>query len=234
MKWAKGTTFMARILLLEDDPILGKGLKANLETAGHRVTWETTLKSAHQKNESEAFELMILDLNLPDGTGLAFCQQMREKGSRIPILILSARTDEDTVETCFDNGADDYVKKPFSQRELNARIKSALREPALRDEQIRAGPVLILVDQRRVLVDGIEVDLKRREFDIFTYLTRNLGAVVSREKIIEALSSGEDLDDRTVDSHLSHIRSRLKKSSVAGVQILSVYGVGYRLEINAP
>lgn len=223
---------MARILLLEDDPILGKGLKANLELAGHRVAWETTLKTAHQRNDAEAFELMILDLNLPDGSGLSFCQQMRSKGSRIPILVLSARTDEDTIEACFDAGADDYIRKPFSQRELLARIKSALREPALRDEQIRAGPVLILVDQRRVLVDGVEVDLKRREFDIFTYLTRNLGAVVSREKIIEALSSGEDLDDRTVDSHLSHIRSRLKKSSVSHVQILSVYGVGYRLEIS--
>lgn len=222
---------MARILLLEDDPILGKGLKVNLELSGHKITWETTLKSAHLRNDSEAFELMILDLNLPDGTGLTFCQQVRSKGSRIPILILSARADEDTVEAGFEAGADDYIKKPFSQRELLARIKSALREPALRDEQIRAGPILILVDQRRVMIEGQEIDLKRREFDIFTYLTRNLGAVVSREKIIEALSSGEDLDDRTVDSHLSHIRARLKKSGVAGVQILSVYGVGYRLEI---
>ncbi len=223
---------MARILLLEDDPILGKGLMANLELAGHRVAWESSFKTAVVRNQAEAFELMILDLNLPDGTGLGFCEQMRAKGSRIPILILSARIDEDTIEACFEAGADDYIKKPFSHRELLARIKSSLREPTLRDEQIRAGPVLILVDQRRVLIDGAEVDLKRREFDIFTYLTRNLGAVVSREKIIEALSSGEDLDDRTVDSHLSHIRSRLKKSGVGAVQILSVYGVGYRLEIS--
>lgn len=222
---------LARILLLEDDPILGKGLKVNLELSGHKVTWETSLKMAQVKNESEKFELMILDLNLPDGTGLNFCQRVRTTGSRIPIILLSARTDEDTVEAGFEAGADDYIKKPFSQRELMARIKAALREPLVRDEQLRVGPILALIDQRRILVDGQDVELKRREFDIFLYLIRNAGAVVSREKIIETLRSGEDLDDRTVDSHLSHIRARLKRSNVNQVQILSVYGVGYRLEV---
>ena len=224
---------MARILLLEDDHRLSKELKANFEELGHRVTLESSVKAARQRNENEAFEIMILDFDLPDGSGIQFCRQLRDRGSRIPILILSGQVDEDSMESAFEAGANDFIRKPFSLRELNARAKSALREPVLRDEQIRTGPVLVLVEQRRLYIDGQDIELKRREFDIFTFLIRNVGAVVSREKIIETLSSNEDLDDRTVDSHLSHIRARLKKQGVAAVQILSVYGVGYRLEINA-
>lgn len=222
---------MARILVIEDDMLLSRRLRQALEQAGHQVTVEMTLKGAFHRNETEAFELMLVDLTLPDGSGLQFCRSLREKGSRIPLLIISGHVDDDSLEEGFEAGADDYIKKPFSERELLARIKCALREPLRRDEQIRIGSVLILLDQRRVMVDGKIIELKRREFDIFTYLIRNVGAVVSREKIIATLNANEDLDDRTVDSHLSHIRGRLRKSGVSKIHIHSVYGVGYRLEV---
>lgn len=222
---------MARVLVIEDDMLLSRRLRQALEQAGHQVTAEMTLKGAFHRNETEAFELMLVDLTLPDGSGLQFCRSLREKGSRIPLLIISGHVDDDSLEEGFEAGADDYLKKPFSERELLARIKCALREPLRRDEQIRIGSVLILLDQRRVMVDGKIIELKRREFDIFTYLIRNVGAVVSREKIIATLNANEDLDDRTVDSHLSHIRGRLRKSGVSKIHIHSVYGVGYRLEV---
>jgi two-component system, OmpR family, response regulator len=223
--------FVARVLLLEDDPFLGRSIKSRLEEAGLGVTWETTLRQALARNQSEAFEIMLVDLTLPDGNGLQLVDLLRKNGSRIPIIALSEMPDDDTLELAFETGVDDYLKKPFSHRELLARIKAALMEPALRDVQVRVGPVLVLLNQRRIMIDGQDLELKRREFDIFTYLIRHAGTVVSREKIIESLSSNEELDDRTVDSHLSHIRSRLKKSGVSKISIQSVYGVGYRMEV---
>ena len=112
---------MSRILLIEDDPVLGKGVKLGLELEGYGVEWARDLRSAKAANETEKFDLAILDLGLPDGNGLTFCQGLREAGSRMPILILTAKTDEDTVVAGLTAGANDYIRKPFGSRELIAR-----------------------------------------------------------------------------------------------------------------
>lgn len=221
---------MAKILLLEDDPILGKALKLSLEVASHKVEWVQSVAAARTRNEAAALDLMIFDVNLPDGSGADLCQEIRAGGSRIPIIILTARADEDSVIDGLSAGANDYMKKPFSNRELLARIQTALKEPLVRESQVRKGPVLLLSDQRKLLIDNQEVRLNRKEFEIFRCLLTHAGTVVSRENMLNFMQGSEDISDRTVDSHLSHVRSKLKKMNIKSVAIKAIYGVGYTLE----
>jgi DNA-binding response OmpR family regulator len=225
------TTERPSILLVEDDPVLGKGLQLNLELSQYKVNWTTTLTDARNLPGLMGHSLVILDVGLPDGTGFDLCRWLREQGLRCPVIFLTAQTDEDSVVRGFTEGANDYVRKPFSNKELLARIQHHLNEPVVKEEQTHLGPIHILVDQRKVLIDGKTVPLNRKEFDIFCYLTRNSKIVLSREKILEAVNPSGDLSDRTIDSHLSHIRQKLKDSQVENVKIQSVYGVGYKLEI---
>lgn len=221
---------MAKILLVEDDPILGKGLHVNLSLEGYQADWAQDLKSARYSNSMGKYDLILLDVNLPDGSGFTLLEEIRKAKSRVPIIVLTAKSDEDSVVEGLSLGANDYIRKPFSQKELLARIKTALREPILRENQHRLGTILILQEQRKVLIEEKEIDFNRREFDIFSYLVQHPKAVISRESLIQALNQSEDINDRTIDSHLSHIRSKLKKSEVSTVSIKSVYGVGYTLE----
>lgn len=221
---------MAKILLLEDDPFLGKGLAVQLKTSGYEVDWQSTVAQARSSSASTDFDLMILDVNLPDGSGLEFCRQERSRGVKSPIIVLTARTDDDSVVSGFECGANDYVKKPFSNRELLARIQALLKEPFLQEEKIRVGPIMIFMGQRKILVDNQDIRLNRREFDIFVHLAKAPGVVLSREQLLQGLDTG-DILDRTIDSHFSHIRAKLKKSGIDSVIIRSVYGVGYTLEV---
>jgi two-component system OmpR family response regulator len=222
---------MAKILLLEDDPVLGKGLQVHLQTAGYDVTWETHLAKARISEAQANYDLLLLDVNLPDGSGFDLCRDVRKGGSRLPILMLTARTDEDSVVQGFESGANDYIRKPFSNRELLARIQAHLKEPMQREDQLRAGPVLVLLEQRKVLIDNKDMEFNRREFDIFSHLMKSPGAVLSREQLISGIDGADNILDRTIDSHFSHIRAKLKKHGVQNVSIRSVYGVGYTLEL---
>jgi DNA-binding response OmpR family regulator len=223
---------MTQVLLIEDDPMLGTNLKLNLELEGFRVEWTQSLQSALETNEKNPFELALLDLGLPDGNGLDFCRHVRAQGSALPIIILTAQSDEDSVVDGLGAGADDYVKKPFSNKELVARIRSAIRAPQVREEQIRVGNLVVLPEQRRVLVKGADVPLNRREFDLLKILVNRPGVVVTREAVIQQLGeSAEQIFDRTVDSHISHIRAKLRKAKDCNVIIKSEYGVGYRIVV---
>lgn len=225
-------TELPSILLVEDDPVLGKGLVINLELSQYRVNWTTNLAETQQMSNLMNHKLVLLDVGLPDGTGFDLCRWLREQGLRCPVIFLTAQTDEDSVVRGFSEGANDYVRKPFSNKELLARVKHHLNEPVTQEQETRLGPIHIFVDQRKILVDGKSVALNRKEFEIFCYLTRNSKLVLSREKILAAVSPTGDLSDRTIDSHLSHIRQKLKDSLVENVKIQSVYGVGYKLEIS--
>lgn len=224
---------MNNILLLEDDPALGRGLKMSLELEGYKVQWATDIVSASRIESETSIDLFILDWNLPDGTGIDFCTKIRAKNTVVPIIFLTARVNEESAIRAFASGANDFVRKPFGQGELFARVKSALREPARREEQLRFGDLLILIESRKAYHGKQEVNLKRREFDILTYLVKRSGAVVSREELINAIGRDGEIYDRTIDSHVSHLRARLRDSQATSVQILSVYGVGYRLERGA-
>lgn len=226
------TNELPLILLIEDDPVLGKGLVINLELSQYKVNWTTTVADTQRLTNLMHHHLVILDVGLPDGTGFDLCRWMRQQGLRSPVIFLTAQTDEDSVVRGFSEGANDYVRKPFSNKELLARVKHHLHEPVAQEQETRLGPIHILVDQRKVLIEGKHVSLNRKEFEIFCYLTRNSKLVLSREKILAAVSPSGDLSDRTIDSHLSHIRQKLKDSQVENVKIQSVYGVGYKLEIS--
>jgi two-component system OmpR family response regulator len=221
---------MIEILLVEDDPILGRGLVLNLEHEGYKVHWASALQTASSFFQRSKIELVILDLGLPDGSGFQFLKEIRTSGSRVPVVILTAKTDEDSVVEGLQSGANDYVRKPFGDRELLARIKTALREPQVRSPQLRYGDLLVLLDKREVVYNGTEVDLSPREFEILAYFVENAERVVTREAILSSIDKNGELFDRTIDSNVSHVRARLKKAGVKTVQISSIYGVGYRLE----
>lgn len=221
---------MTEILLIEDDPVLGRGLNVKLELEGYRVHWVRDLKSAFQANEQSGFNLVVLDLGLPDGSGLRFLRHLREKGLSTPVLILTAKTDEDSVVEGLHAGANDYVRKPFGNRELIARIKTVLREPQPGGKEFRYGDLLVCLDQRKVTFGGKDIDLNRREFDLLCYFVQHAESVVTREAILRALDKDGEIFDRTIDSHVSHMRGRLRRAGVESIQISSVYGIGYRLE----
>ncbi|MBF0361132.1 MAG: response regulator transcription factor [Oligoflexia bacterium] len=221
---------MIEILLVEDDPILGRGLQVGLEVEGYKVLWIDDLKTALKFEIKNDLSLIILDLNLPDGNGLDFLKKIRQSGSQIPVIILTAKIDEDSVVEGLQLGANDYVRKPFGQKELLARIKIATKEPLKREQQIRYGDILLLIDQRKVIFNEKEITMERREFDILNYFIQHSEMVVTRKSLLDFLGNENEIYDRTIDSHISHIRSRLRKAGVRSIQLTSVYGVGYRLE----
>lgn len=221
---------MINILLVEDDPAIARGLQLSLGAEGYQILWAESLKSAYDKNQNEKLGLVILDLGLADGSGFEFLTRLREEGSRLPIIILTAQSDEDSLVEGLQKGANDYMKKPFSNRELLARIKAVLREPQLRESQTRYGDLLILLEQRVVKFNEMTVDMNRREFDILLMLVQKADTIVTREVLIERIGKDGEIFDRTIDSHVSHLRSRFKAAGITCLKISSVYGLGYRLE----
>lgn len=224
---------MTKILLLEDDPGIGKGLKVALELEGYAVQWAETLAAARKATKTEAFDLAILDLNLPDGSGLSFARDCRAGLPAMPVVMLTASNDEESVVAGFEAGAVDYVRKPFSNKELKARLQVVLRDKSKSKSNTKAlqfGFLTILPDKRLVKVGETNVELNRREFDILAYLVTHAESVVTRESLLRLLDKEGEIFDRTIDSHVSHLRSRLRKAGLSEIQISPVYGVGYRLE----
>lgn len=218
------------ILLVEDDPALARGLQLTLQAEGYDIIWADSLQAAFAKNNKEKLGLVILDLGLTDGSGFDFLRKVRENGSRLPIIILTAQTDEDSLIEGLQRGANDYMKKPFSNRELLARIKAVLREPQMRENQTRYGDLLLLLDQRIVKFKEATVEMNRREFDVLLFLVQKAETIVTREALMEHIDKEGEIFDRTIDSHVSHVRSRLKSAGITNIKISSVYGLGYRLE----
>jgi len=217
------------ILLVEDDPNLGKGLKANLELENFFVLWAQSIKEAEILFQKEKFDLILLDLGLPDGTGFNFCLKLRQNKETLPVIILTADSNEDSVVKGFSSGANDYVKKPFSSKELFARIKAQLSINLLKEKEVRLGKLLLTLETRKVTFENIEVELNRKEFELLHYLIQRKDAISTRENIITRLGQSEDISDRTIDSHISHLRTKLKKANITTITIKSEYGLGYRL-----
>lgn len=218
------------ILLVEDDPVIGRSLSVSLELEVYQVKWAKDLRSARELFAQFKVNLILLDIGLPDGSGFDFLAEVREAQSQLPVLILTAQTDEDSVVRGLELGADDYVRKPFGQRELMARIQANLRAPQMRQAQIQYGSITVKIETRQVLAGDREVAVNRREFDVLHFLVMNNERVVSREAIIRHLNQDAEMFDRTIDSHISHLRAKLKDAGEVSMQITSVYGVGYRLE----
>ena len=221
---------MAKILIVEDDPQISKSLTINLKFSGYETSCAATILEAWELLKQEHFDLMCLDIGLPDGSGLDLCQKIRDDGNEIPILFLSARTDEATVVKGISCGADDYLRKPFGTEELKVRMNKILRKFILPTSSITFGELTIDPAKRVVKIMDRIVTLGRKELEILILLTKRAGDIVTRENILTALYENADLFDRTVDSHMSHLRRKLREVAGPTLQINSVYGLGYRLE----
>ncbi len=221
---------MTKILIVEDDPQISKSLAMNLKFSGYETTAASNVQEARNLLKDHHFDLMCLDIGLPDGNGLDLCQAIRDEGNDIPILFISARTDEATVVKGILNGADDYLRKPFGMEELKVRMNKILKKFTLPTSIITFEKLTIDPTKRIVTLMDKMVSLGRKELEILVLLTRRAGDIVTRESILATLYENSDMYDRTVDSHMSHLRRKLREVAGTELQINSVYGLGYRLE----
>ncbi len=224
---------MARILIVEDNARLAYGLRNNLEIDGHVVDVAEDGPQGLEAVASGEPDLVILDLMLPGMNGYQVLRSLRDQGSGVPVLILTARGEEADKVMGFRLGADDYVTKPFGVLELLARVTAILRR-AGRDGQPNQvetfGSVEIRLEQRSVLRDGREVQLTPKEFDLLVALVRRRGAVATRTALMkEVWGHRAAIVSRTVDTHIAELRRKLEEHPGEPHHILTVHRSGYRL-----
>jgi two-component system, OmpR family, response regulator RegX3 len=225
---------MASILLVEDDETLASGLSFALEREGHAVSCARTRAEAEERIARDGFDLLILDVMLPDGSGFDVCRSVRRR-SRVPIIFLTARDEEVDVVRGLDLGADDYVAKPFRVRELLSRVSAALRRSGPGGEGgrvMRVGPLTIDLGAARVYRGGREVRLSAEEFRLLTLLAGSPGQALSRAAIMERLLDSEQpfVDDNTLSVYVRRLREKLEEDPAAPRLIVTVRGIGYRWE----
>ncbi len=217
------------VLLVEDDPVIAKTLSISLRYQGFELTIVHSVRDALEQFAARPFRLIMLDVGLPDGSGIDLCRTLRKRDEQVPILMLTARTDEQSAIEGIEGGADDYIRKPYSLGELTARLNRLLTRTYEPREVLAFGSLSMDLQRRCASIEGTELQLGKREFDILAALVRARGDTVTRNQLLEAMDQQEDVYDRTIDSHLSHVRAKLKKAG-AQARIVAVYGVGYRLE----
>ncbi len=230
---------MSRILVVEDEPDMREGLRYNLEFEGHQVAVAADGSSGIEAIRRGDLDLVVLDLMLPGLSGLEVVRRLRLEGVRTPIIILTARGQESDKVLGLKLGADDYVTKPFSLRELLARIEAVLRradgrqDPAA-PEHFSFGEVNIDFAGRRVTRGGEPVALSFKEFEILRLLVRRRGQIVSRDDLLdEVWGYPEDAipNTRTVDTHIAKLRKKLEGDVERGRYIQTVHKIGYRLVV---
>lgn len=220
------------IHIVEDDPVLARALQINLELEGHSIFISPSVGSALKLESEQQIHFVILDLGLPDRSGLDFLTELRAKKNNVPVIILSAQSDEDSIVRGLNLGANDFIKKPYSFKELYARLKAnALkREESQEFKRLSFADVIVDTENRRIEHANGILDLNRREFDIFSHLVQRAEMIISRDSLIQILDKENEIFDRTIDSHISHIRKSMKTARMESIKISSVYGLGYRLE----
>jgi DNA-binding response OmpR family regulator len=222
----------ARVLVVEDDPAILRGLTDNLRYEHYEVLTSNDGEAALERIRTEQPDLVILDLMLPRMSGYEICRKVREEGLTVPILMLTARGEEADRVLGLDIGADDYVTKPFSIRELLARVRALLRRmsttPSL-PETIAFDDVEIDFRRYEARCKGEELRLTRKEFGLLRLLASRSGEVVSRETLLEEVWGYERFPTtRTVDNHVASLRSKLERDPADPRHLLTVHGVGYR------
>ena len=220
------------ILVVDDEKLLVKGVKFNLEHEGYHVDTAGDGVTAVEMAKTGSYDLIILDLMMPKMDGLEACMKIRSF-STVPIIMLTARSEDTDKLIGFEYGADDYVTKPFNILELKARVRALLRRSAssgqnIQTSQVVGGNIMLDLERRIAEKDGKVVELTAREFDIIELLMRNPDKVYSREKLLN-LIWGYDYqgDIRTVDVHVRRIREKLENNPAVPVHILTKWGVGY-------
>ena len=221
-----------KILVIEDEPDIRRNLEYNISREGFNVITAGSLSEAEELVNSNSLSLILLDLMLPDGSGLDFCKKFKSnsKTDSIPIIILTAKDDEVDKVVGFELGADDYVTKPFSVRELILRIKAILKRGQTKKEVVEVerqfGDLKIDIESHEVFVDSVQIDLTALEFKLLNQLVETRGRVQSRDQLLqEVWGYSAEVTTRTVDTHIKRLRNKLG-SMVKYVQ--TIRGVGYK------
>jgi len=222
---------MSRILLVEDEPSIAAGVRDDLELEGYSVDVVTDGVSGGIRGVQGQYDLILLDVMLPKKDGFTVCREIRAAGVHTPVLMLTARGQEADKVLGLELGADDYITKPFSLRELTARVRVALRRTVHVDDRPAAGSyrdahIVADFDAVAVSVDGESIRLTRREFELLQFLVQNKNRVISRDRLLERVwGYDRSIETRSVDVHVGRLRTKLR---VAGRQIETVVGLGYR------
>jgi DNA-binding response OmpR family regulator len=227
---------MATVLVVEDDPAIRSGLVRALTDRGHAVTAVGSGMQALQSVVDEPVDIVLLDLGLPDVDGQQVLSMIRAV-SAVPVVVVSARDRDADVVAALDAGADDYVVKPVGAEQLDARVRAVLRRgaPAAADREVVVGDLTVDPKARTAHLEGRELDLSRKEFDLLLALAERAGTVVSkRELLAEVWRQPYGGADRTVDVHLSWLRRKLGETADEPRYLHSVWGVGVRLAAPSP
>ena len=226
---------MPKILVVDDEKVLVKGIKFNLENEGYQVEVGYDGEQAVELARSGGFDLIILDLMMPKIDGLQACMRIREF-SNVPVIMLTARSEDTDKIIGFECGADDYITKPFNILELKARIRAMLRRAGAahqkdKTSRLQVGHIALDTDERSASKDGQAVDLTAKEFDLMELLMRNPGRVYSRENLLNIVWGYEYAGEyRTVDVHIRRLREKLELDPANPEYILTKWGVGYYLK----
>jgi DNA-binding response OmpR family regulator len=221
---------MYKVLIVEDDTQIAKSLSMSLGFSGFEVAIAGDCAGAWERVTNHPYDILLLDVNLPDGSGIDLCQRIRSAGKGMPILFLSARTDEETVVQSMEQGGDDYIRKPFGTEELKARMNKLIQRVGPVRNYLAVGPLQLDLENRSATLGGQLITFGRRELDILAMLVKKAGDVVTRDSILTRLEHEPDIFDRTIDSHISHLRKKFRDARNEEIKIVSVYGIGYRLQ----
>lgn len=221
-----------KILVIEDEPDIRRNLEYNISREGFNVITAGSLSEAEELVNSNSLSLILLDLMLPDGSGLDLCKKFKSnsKTDSIPIIILTAKDDEVDKVVGFELGADDYVTKPFSVRELILRIKAILKRGQTKKEVVEVerqfGDLKIDIESHEVFVDSVQIDLTALEFKLLNQLVETRGRVQSRDQLLQDVwGYSAEVTTRTVDTHIKRLRNKLGSM---GKYVQTIRGVGYK------
>lgn len=215
------------ILLVEDDVVFSRVLATSLRQEGYRVKAVTSKREANQSLLNEKFDLVLLDLNLPDGTSYDLCEDWSLSQPSLPILFISEVGSEEVAVRALTSGAIDFIRKPFGMREIAARIAKVLGG---RRGKLSYDGLVLDLDSCRLLYGGVPTALTQSELYIFRQLMKRPGEVIFRDSLLQQLDESGDSLDQSINCHVSRLRSKLSKISASGFRIAAVYGQGYRLE----
>jgi two-component system response regulator RegX3 len=227
---------MTRVLIVEDEASFSEALEFLLGKEGFQVTTAATGTEALRKFDQGGIDLVLLDLMIPEISGTEVCRQIRAK-SRVPIIMLTAKDSEVDKVVGLEIGADDYVTKPYSSRELVARIRAVLRrnsgegvdnEPGV----MTVGAIRMDIDRHQVAVNGIPVSLPLKEFELLEFLMRNAGRVLTRMQLIDRVWGSDYVGDtKTLDVHIKRLRAKIETDPANPTLIQTVRGLGYKMEL---
>jgi DNA-binding response OmpR family regulator len=224
---------MPKILIVEDEPGIAFGLESDLQMEGYEVAVVGEGDKAVTRACAEPFDLILLDVMLPNKDGFEVCRELRRRGMKIPIIMLTAKTQEAEKVMGLDVGADDYVTKPFSPKELRARIRAVLRRttPEDAEEVYRFGACELDMSRFELRRDGQCLDTTATELKLLAAFVRSRGRVLTRERLLdEVWGSGIAITDRVIDNHVVSLRKKIEDEPTAPRYLISVRGLGYRFD----